>query len=117
MSITIYHNQRCTKSRAAMALLEEKNISADVIYYLENPPTQKALKELLGRLGIPAKDLIRFGESLAKELGISKKDERSEAEWVKILANNPKLIERPIVDNGKKAVIGRPTEKILDVLP
>lgn len=109
--IIIYHNNRCTKSRCALEMIDKKTKEFLVIEYLKNPPSEKELKELLKKLGMKAEDIIRKKESLFKEKFEGKKF--SESEWIKILTRNPILIERPIVVKGNKAVIGRPTENIL----
>jgi len=115
MSVSIFHNPRCSKSRAALTALEERGIDAEVVQYLDSPPTQAELAEIIQKLGIEARALIRFGESRAKELVISKTDKRSEAEWIKLMVDNPILIERPIVINADKAAIGRPLEHVLNL--
>ena len=113
---TIYHNTNCSKSNAALNLLLEHGIETDIINYLETPLSSNALENLLMRLGLDAKQIIRFGEPLASELAIAIDDARDESEWISILAANPILIERPIVVINGKAVIGRPTERILGLL-
>lgn len=111
----IYHNPRCAKSRAALALLESRGIEFEVIKYLEDPPSEKVLRQIVKMLGIKPKDLARRGESLFKELGLGEK-ELSDKEWITILAENPKLIERPIVVHEGKAAIGRPTANITSII-
>jgi len=113
MSVSIFHNPRCSKSRAAMAALEERGIDAEVVAYLETPPTETELAEIIDKLGIEAKALIRFGEKRASELGIAKGDDRSEAAWIKLMVENPILIERPIVITTDRAAIGRPLDNVL----
>ncbi|HSX85845.1 MAG TPA: arsenate reductase (glutaredoxin) [Cellvibrio sp.] len=113
--ITLYHNPRCSKSRQALALLQEHGIEPDVRLYLENPPTTTELKKLLVKLGIGARDLLRTGEDAYKELNL--KDERlSDTVLIKAMAAHPKLIERPIAIKGDRAVIGRPPENLLALL-
>ena len=114
--VTIYHNPRCSKSRATLALLEEKGQSIDVIEYLDTPPTLKVLDAVCTQLGLEPLQLIRTKETLFKELGLSKKDQRSRREWLSLMVNNPKLIERPIVLKEGKAALGRPPESVLDIL-
>ena len=97
-----------------MALLEDKNIDPEVVLYLENIPTKKELKDILAKLNISAFELIRKGEAVYKEKFKSKNF--SEEEWIEIMIANPKLIERPIVIKGKKAVLGRPPENVLSIL-
>jgi arsenate reductase len=112
--IKIYHNVRCSKSRDACALIEKKKLKAEVVEYLKTPPTQKEIKELLQLLGLKAEQIVRKGEPIYKEKFATKK--MTEAQWIKTLAEHPILIERPIIVNGNKAVIGRPPEKILEIL-
>ena len=112
---TIYHNPRCSKSRASLELLQNENPDFKIVKYLETPPTTAELTELVAMLGIPAKELVRSGEPLFKELGLGDKD-LSESELITVLADNPQLIERPIVVHNGKAAIGRPIEKVIDIL-
>lgn len=114
--IAIYHNPRCSKSRSTLALIEESGSVPDVIEYLKMPPNADELAVLCKKLKVAPKDIIRSKESLFKELALSITDERSDSEWLEILATNPKLIERPIVVKGSKAVIGRPPENVLELL-
>lgn len=112
--ITIYHNNRCSKSRAALALLTERNLDPEVRYYLEDVPAPSEIKNLLRKLDMKAVDLIRKGEAIYKENFKGKSF--SEDEWIKILFENPRLIERPIIIKDNKAVVARPTEKIEEIL-
>lgn len=111
----IYHNPRCTKSRAALELLESRGIEFEVVNYLDDPPSEKELRQLVKMLGIKPRELVRKGEALFKELGLGEK-EPTDKEWITILAENPKLIERPIVVHNGKAAIGRPTANIEAIL-
>lgn len=110
----IYHNTRCSKSREACSILQDKGVEFETIEYLKTPPTQKEIKELLKMLGMKAQDIVRTGEPLYKEKFADKK--LSESEWIKVLAENPILIERPIIVKGNKAIIGRPPEKVLELI-
>jgi arsenate reductase len=110
----IYHNPRCSKSRNTLNIITEKGANVTVIDYLKIPPTKSELKDLLKKLNIPAKDLVRKGEQAFKDHYKGK--ELSEDEWIDAMIKYPKLIERPIVVNGDKAVIGRPPEKVLEIL-
>jgi len=112
---TIYHNPRCSKSRASLEMLESKGIKADIVHYLDTPPSAAELKEILSKLGLQAEQIVRKGESLYKELGLHEKN-LSHDEWIETLVANPKLIERPIVVNGDKAAIGRPIEDVINIL-
>ncbi|HEV7230549.1 MAG TPA: arsenate reductase (glutaredoxin) [Bacteroidia bacterium] len=108
--VTIYHNNRCSKSREAMCILDEIKVKAHVIEYLITPPTEDDIIELLRKLGMKAEDIVRKGETLYKEKFEGKK--MTESQWVKILAKHPILIERPIAVKGNKAIIARPPEKL-----
>lgn len=113
--ITLYHNPRCSKSRDALNLLRARGQEPDIVLYLDTPPTARQLKSLLEKLGISARELLRKGEDAYKELNLSDTT-LSEAALVKAMVANPKLIERPIAIVGDKAIIGRPPEKILELL-
>ncbi|MCH3885633.1 arsenate reductase (glutaredoxin) [Tenacibaculum aquimarinum] len=112
--IKIYHNNRCSKSRLGVALLEESGKEFEVVKYLENIPSEKELKEIIKLLKIAPIELVRKNEKVWKEEFKGK--ELSDAEIISAMVQNPKLIERPIIINGNKAVIGRPTEKILEII-
>jgi len=113
-TVTIYHNPRCSKSRAALALLEANGITPQIIEYLKTPPTKTDLAALLKKLGMSAKDLVRTGEEVFKDQYRGRT--LDEAGWVSALADNPILIERPIVVRAERAVVGRPPEKVLELL-
>lgn len=110
----IFHNPRCSKSREALKLLNDKGIAPEVVLYLENPPDVNELKQVLSLLNLKAEDLLRKNELVYKE-NFKDKD-FSEEEWIRIMSENPQLIERPVVIAGHKAVIGRPPEKVLELL-
>ena len=112
--ISIYHNNRCSKSRDSLALLTQQNIEIKVIDYLNNPPTEKQIKTLLKKLKMKPLELLRKSENLYKDN--YKEINLSDDEWIELMAKNPILIERPIIVNGNKAVIGRPPEKVLEIL-
>jgi len=114
MSITVYHNPRCSKSRCALDYLKEKNIEFDVVEYLKETPDAGTLKTLLDKMGKKPEDILRKGEAIFKEKYKGKT--LSDDEWIQAMVENPKLIERPIVVNGDKAVIARPTELIDDII-
>jgi arsenate reductase len=116
MRVTIYHNARCSKSRATLALLQERERDVQIINYLETPPSAEDLEAILKRLGVPPVELIRFGESVARHLSIKASDTRPDEEWIGIMAAHPILIERPIVVVGERAAIGRPPENVLALL-
>ena len=113
-TLKIYHNPRCSKSRQTLQILEEKGADIEIIEYLKDVPTKKELKKVLKLLGLNASDILRKGEAIYKENFKGK--EFSNDEWIDIMLENPKLIERPIVFDGKKAVIGRPPENVLELL-
>lgn len=115
-TITIYHNPRCSKSRQTLALIEDAGHTPTVVEYLSHPPSAEQLGELLDQLACEPTDIIRFKETLAGELGVAKSDERSRDDWLNLLAEHPKLIERPIVSRGGRAVIGRPPENVKTLL-
>ena len=114
MSIKIYHNPKCSKSRATLALLEEQDVDAEVVKYLDTPPNKEELKELLKMLGMSPRELMRTKEEVYKELGL--KDVTDEEALIEAMVANPKLIERPIVVKDGKAAIGRPIENIVELL-
>lgn len=116
MSLTIYHNPRCSKSRQTLGLIEAAGQTADVILYLETSPSVDEIKILLKKLGFDdPRELMRKGEAIYKELGL--KDEQNPDILIKSMAEHPKLIERPIVVKGAKAVLGRPPEQVQALLP
>ena len=112
--VTIYHNPRCSKSRTTLALLEENGVKPLVVLYLENAPTAQEISELLAKLDVTAAQLVRRGEDEYKACGLSK--DSSDAQIVAAMAAHPKLIERPIVVRGDRAVLGRPPENALELL-
>lgn len=113
--ITIYHNPRCTKSRQTLELLKSKGIEPKVIEYLKNPPTAKEIDEILKKLKLEPQEIVRNKEPIYEELGLKDK-KLSRPEWIEVLVKHPILMERPIVVNGWKAAIGRPPERVLEVL-
>lgn len=110
----IYHNPKCSKSREALSLLNEANCRVEIREYLKVPPSQKELKELLNKLDSKPIDIVRKSEALFIEKYKNKKI--TSAQWIKILSENPILIERPIVITNEKAVVGRPPVLVLDLL-
>lgn len=112
---TIYHNPRCSKSRNTLALLQENGIEPEVVLYLETPPDKSTLTELLSKLGIKPRQLLRKGEDAYKELNL-KDTSLSDETLIDAMLAHPKLIERPIVVKGDKAVLGRPPENVLELL-
>jgi len=115
MTVTIYHNTRCTKSRLTLQLLNDNAVDANVIEYLNTPPTTGELTELLKMLKLSARQLMRTHETEYRESGADNTD-LNEAQLIEIMVKNPKLIERPIVVKDGKAAIGRPPERVLEIL-
>jgi arsenate reductase len=115
--VTIYHNPRCSKSRATLALLEAEGIAPQIRAYLDEPPTIDELRDVCQMLGIAPIALLRDKEARFKALGLSVEDVRSDDEWLLLMVTNPILIERPIVISAGKAAIGRPPEAVLEILP
>lgn len=113
--ISIYHNPDCSKSRAALALLEENDVSPEIIYYLETPPSTEDLKSLLGKLGLQLHDIIRRSEGDFGELGLDD-GTLSEEIVLDLLQKHPHLLQRPIVVKGNKAIIARPPEDVLRMI-
>ena len=112
--VTLWHNPRCSKSRAAAVLLDEKGVEAEVVKYLDTPPTKEELKKMLKMLGISAREMMRTKEDIYKELDL--KNENDEEKLIEAMVENPKLIERPIVIKDGRAAIGRPIENIIELL-
>jgi arsenate reductase len=107
---TIYHNPRCTKSRATLELLRQRGIEPAIVLYLETPPNASELRSIVTKLGIEPAQLVRKGEEVYKSKYAGKV--LSEAQWIKAMVEDPVLIERPIVVHGERAVIGRPPENV-----
>ena len=112
--IKIYHNNRCSKSRCGVELLEKSGQDFEVVKYLETPPSETELKNIISLLGITPIELVRKNEAVWKEQFKGK--ELTDSQIISAMVAHPKLIERPIVIANNKAVIGRPTEKILDII-
>ena len=112
---TIYHNPACSKSRGALAILEERGVDHDVVEYLKTPPSRETLSDILDMLENEPAELVRNDKNF-KELGLSRDDYVSKEAVVELLAEHPKLMERPVVVRDGKAVIARPSEKVEDLL-
>ena len=108
---TIYHNPRCSKSRASLAYLRERGIEPTIVEYLKTRPNRDEIESLLGKLGIGPRELLRTGEDQYEQLGLADQDKAHER-LVDAMAAHAILIERPIIIRGDRAVIGRPTEAI-----
>jgi arsenate reductase len=113
--ITLYHNPRCSKSREALRLLEEKQIEPEIRLYLDNPPSREELQLLLKKLEVGARQLLRSGEQAYKDHNL-KDTSLTEEQLIQAMLDHPKLIERPIAIRGDRAVIGRPPENVLDLV-
>ncbi|WP_207062028.1 arsenate reductase (glutaredoxin) [Motiliproteus sp. SC1-56] len=114
-SITLYHNPRCSKSRAALQLLQSRGVEPQIRLYLENPPSRNELEQLLTQLNIGPRELLRKGEDAYKENNL-KDPAVSDSALIDAMLAHPKLIERPIAICGERAVIGRPPENVLELL-
>lgn len=115
MPITLYHNPRCSKSRASLALLREHDVEPEIVEYLKTPPDEAALKQLLKKLKMNAGEVIRKNESIYKELGLDR-DSVTQDELIAAIASHPILLQRPIAVTGDRAALGRPPEKVLDLI-
>lgn len=113
--VTIYHNPRCSKSRQTLELLQNNNVDPQIVLYLQNPLSKGEIQTLLTKLNMTAADIVRTKEKEFKELGLDVKTS-SDEEILDGIISCPKLLERPIVVNNEKAVIGRPPENILQIL-
>ena len=113
--VSIYHNPRCSKSRQTLEILHQHGINPEIILYLEMPPTEVQLKEILALLNISARGLLRTSEAAYKENGLSDKT-LPDSVLIKAMLSHPKLIERPIVLANGKAALGRPPENVLDII-
>jgi arsenate reductase len=113
--LKIWHNPRCSKSRQALSLLDENGVEKEIVKYLESNPTKEQIKELLEMLGFSsARELMRIKEDIYKELNL--KNETDEEKLIEAMVAHPKLIERPIIIKGDKAIIARPPERVTEFL-
>ncbi|MDD2738287.1 arsenate reductase (glutaredoxin) [Methylomonas lenta] len=115
MSVKIYHNPRCSKSRETLKLIEAQGIQPEIIEYLKQPPTTAELQDILNKLGMQPRELMRTKETEYKENGLDDKS-LNNAELIEAMIRIPKLIERPIVLANDKAAVGRPPESVLAIL-
>lgn len=109
-AVTVYHNPRCGKSRATLALLEERGVEPKIIEYLKTPPSAAELRAIVAKLGIDPEQLVRKGEEVYRTRYAGKK--LNAEQWIEAMVNDPILIERPIVVRGERAVLGRPPENV-----
>ena len=115
MTIRIFHNPRCSKSRATLTLLQEQGIEPEIILYLESPPDAGELRIILDKLDMSPRELMRTSEAEFKEQGLSD-ESLTDDELIDAMAATPRLIQRPIVLAGDRAAMGRPPESVLDIL-
>ena len=113
--VQILHNPRCSKSRQTKEILENQGVDASIVEYLKTPPTTAQLEEILSMLGLEPRELMRKNESVYKENNLGD-DSLTREQLIQAMVDNPILIERPIVIKGNKAAIGRPPEKVLEIL-
>ena len=115
MGLKILHNPRCSKSRQTLAILSENEIDVDIIEYLKDVPSKETLKQIINILGIKPRDLLRKGEGVYKENNLRRED-LTDDDLIQFMLDNPILIERPIVYDDKRAVIGRPPDNVLKLI-
>ena len=115
MSVTIYYNPRCSKSRATLELLRQNGIEPEIIEYMEDPPDMVTLRKLIKMLGVTPREIMRRHEPVFKEAGLDDPT-FTDDELLEAISQCPSLLERPIVVNGNKAAMGRPPENVLDIL-
>lgn len=114
-NITIYHNPRCSKSRQTLELLKQHDVDPEIVFYLETPPSKTQLRKLLSMLGIGPRELVRTGEAAYKEKGLNDPG-LSDDQLLDAMLEEPRLIQRPIVTDGSRAVIGRPPQNVLELI-
>ena len=115
MAVTIYHNPRCSKSRATLALLQEKGVDLEIVEYLKTPPSKAEMKRILDGLGMEPRDLMRKKEEPYAALGLGG-DGHSRDQLIEAMLANPVLIERPVVVNKGRYALGRPPENVLEII-
>ena len=114
-NVRVFHNPKCSKCRLTMGILDDKGVDTTIVEYLKTPPNTAELSEILGLLGLEPRELMRRHEAAYKDNNLGDPD-LSRGQLIQAMIDNPILIERPIVINGDKAIIGRPPEKVLDIL-
>ncbi len=114
-SLTIYQKPTCTTCRQVAAILKDEKIPHELVNYYVEPLSESKIKDLLKKMGMPAQELLRKKEAVYKELGLDKKDV-PESELIRLMAKHPDLIQRPIVERGKKAILARPSERLREIL-
>lgn len=114
MTLTIWHNPRCAKSRQVLDLMRCRGVEPEVVEYLKKPPSQSELRRVIGLLGVKPRELMRTSESAYRERGLA--DVKNDEELIEAMAHDPILIERPVIISNDRAVIGRPAEKVLELV-
>src|SRR6187401_1613264 len=114
--VKIFHNPSCSKSRVALEILQERGVDADVVKYLDAPPDRKTLERILGAIDDEPIALVRTGDPKFKAAGLTKDDVKTRAQVIDVLLAHPEVMERPVVFVGDKAVIARPSERVLELL-
>jgi len=114
-SVTIYHNPACGKSRGALEILRQRGLETEIVEYLDHPPDRAALERILGLLGGPPADLVRKDKRF-RELGLRAEDYVTRSQVIDLLLRHPELMERPVVIQGQRAVIARPSERVLELI-
>jgi arsenate reductase len=114
--VEIFHNPSCSKSRGALAILEEKGVDPEIVRYLDTPPERATLERILDAIEDEPIALVRTGDQKFKDAGLTKDDVQTRAQVIDVLLAHPEVMERPVVFVGKKAVIARPSEKVLEIL-
>ncbi|WP_428603447.1 arsenate reductase (glutaredoxin) [Sedimenticola sp.] len=115
MTVKIYHNPQCSKSRQTLQILQEEGVAAEVIEYLKQPPSREELTQILQALGMRPRDLMRQGEAEYQQAGLDNPD-LSDEQLIQAMLDHPRLIERPIVVKDGQVIIGRPPQRVLDIL-
>jgi arsenate reductase len=116
MALILYHNPRCSKSREALALLRERGLEPEIVEYLKHPPSPVQLREILQKLGLTARELLRSSEAEARSLGLSGPATPDAEVLIEAMCAHPRLIQRPILINGEHARLGRPPEAVLEIV-
>ncbi len=115
MGLKILHNPRCSKSRQTLAILSDNGVDVDIIEYLKDVPNKETLRQIIDILGIKPRDLLRKGEAVYKENNLRRED-LTDDDLIQFMLDNPILIERPIVYDDERAVIGRPPDNVLKLI-
>jgi arsenate reductase len=116
-SVQIFHNPSCSKSRGALEILEERGVDADVVRYLDAPPDRATLQRILDAIDDAPPALVRTDDAKFKALGLTKADVATRAQVIDVLLAHPEVMQRPVVFVGDRAVIARPSERVLEILP